>query len=70
MNKITTSRSFDFSRTPGLSLEGQKILFREALETSMNSFSPEFTLIHRTFFGVLQILETLDAKVEISPPID
>ena len=70
MNKITTSTTFDFSLTPGLSLEGQKILFKETFEPSMNTFSPEFTLIHRTFFGVLQILETLGAKIKINQPID
>jgi len=70
LNKITNSHIFHFGQYPGLSLEGQKILFKEVFKTTMDSFSPEFTLIHRTFFGILQILETLSAEVEIQSPLN
>jgi len=68
LNIITNCKTFHFSQHPGFSIEGQKILFKEVFSTTMSSFSPEFTLIHRTFFGILQILEALGSDVDIHSP--
>lgn len=46
-----------------LSAEGQRILFREIFSSHLDSFSNEFTLLHRTFFGLLKIIESIEADL-------
>lgn len=46
-----------------LSTEGQRILFREIFSSYLDSFSNEFTLLHRTFFGLLKIIESIKADL-------
>lgn len=46
-----------------LSAEGQRILFRELFSSHLDSFSNEFTLLHRTFFGLLKIIESIEADL-------
>ncbi len=58
---------FDFELAKGIGQRGQKLLFREVFESSMQNFSSEFTLVHRTFFGVIQILEALGAEISTQP---
>lgn len=46
-----------------ISIEGLRILFKEIFSVHLKSFSNEFTLLHRTFFGILKIIETIEAKL-------
>jgi predicted unusual protein kinase regulating ubiquinone biosynthesis (AarF/ABC1/UbiB family) len=63
LNEMTQSSTFDFVPKQGFSHKGRKLLFREVFANSMQNFSAEFALVHRTFFGILQILETLNTTV-------
>ncbi len=56
---------FDFSNKTSISFQLNLVLLKLSLHPSMKSFSEDFTLIHKTFHGVISLMFKLGSKIKV-----
>lgn len=63
LSQALTVEEFDFATHPQFARDGRLLLSSQAFHPGMQKFSTEFTMLHRTFIGLLQALTQLRAKI-------
>lgn len=64
LDQLFLEKNIDFTTHPNVAESGRRILMNETFHQQLRGFSAEFTMLHRTFLGLLRVFSKLDARVD------
>jgi len=66
LDGILARGAFDFAAEPRIAETGRRVLMKEAFAGHLRHFTAEFTMLHRTFLGLLRTFAKLECRIDFA----